>query len=762
MEEEKQLIAKVIINTVRFYNEENNFGIVTFDVTKFLDYSEVLKLDKSPAVAKGIMPVPKKGAEFYIEATEVIDPKWGKQYNITRMYKSILLDEKDKQGQRLYLENLFTPRQVTLMYESLENPYQTLLDKDVPSLLKVKGCALKTANSWLQRFSDDLGRSRIYAELSAYNFTSHMISKLLDSFQSPDVVIDRVKNNPYSLMDISGIGWKTCDTIAKNGGLSPHCPERVEAFLKHYMKECAENGYTYLDANEQLMPAILESLGEDIPDEPISEAIHRLEKDLWWNEDKSKLGLRYFVELEQKIAKKLIELRDAPNEFEYGNWEQIIHQKEKEQGWDYTEQQIEGIKATLENQVVIITGYGGTGKSSIVAGMIEVLKKYPFAQCALSGRAAARLTEVTGEEGYTIHRLLGYPNMKPDPPDNIGPYKFNSKYPLPHKIIIVDEISMVGASLFWHLLDALEPGTKLILLGDVGQLESIGCGSIANDMIASPEIKSVVLDKIHRQAAASAIITESIQVRNGIQTIPKDFADRVTRGELQDLTYDCYSDSNNTFYRILECASTLEEEGIPLEDVQVIVPVKEKQAGTWNLNLALQEIYNPLDGREELLVSFGKGKVAGFRVGDKVIDTKNNYDATLCEDGTVCPVFNGNIGIVTDICVELRQMVVNFYGVGEVLVKPKMLHDIMLGYAVTVHKCQGSEFKHVIFGVDFSSYSLLTRQMIYTAITRASKHCYVIAQTSALRYAINQNSVNKKQTMLQDFLYEETHPKFDF
>ena len=765
------LKAKVEINTERFFNKDSNFGIVSFTVKEYMKGSQILSLPPR-CVAKGIMPQPIIGAEYFLEAKEITDPKWGKQFEIKRIYSSLFLNESDKRGQKIFLESIFTDLQVSHLYEVLADPYQVLKDGNAQDLVKVKGCGIKTAANWIQKFQNNLANSRVYAELSQYNLTKTAIQNLLKHYGSPDVVINTVKNHPYDLMDVDGIGWKKCDLIAQDGGLDKHCPERVIAFLKQYFKDEANNGRMFVYANEQMLPAILEMLGEDIPDEPILEALKRMDGMLVWSEDRTAVGLKKCMELEQKIAKKLIELRDAPNEFKYEGWEQIIKNKEEEQGWEYTDQQKAGIRAALEQQVVLVTGGAGTGKTSVVAGMLAVLKKYDFAQCALSGRAAARMSETTHQEGFTIHRLLGYPAQSGE----YRPWGYGPDKPLSQQIIIVDEISMVDGELFWYLIRSLKPGTKLIMLGDVGQLESLGCSNIAHDLIFSPEICSIELNKIHRQAAASAIITESIAVRKGNQVIDKNFVGTVTRGELQDLTYDCYSDASNTFYHVLEWASRLKEEGISTTDTQVIVPIKERQSGTWTLNLALQEIYNPLSDdkpQKQLLVNYEKGKSSYLRVGDKVINIQNTYGSRTYADqwemptkqdaegmGDLCPVFNGNMGIIKDINEQREEMIVEYIGIGRVLITRNMLKNTMLGYAVTVHKCQGSEFKHVIFGVDFSSYSLLTRQLIYTAITRASVHCYVIAQTGALRYAVSKNSVSKKQTVLPEELHRAANPVF--
>ena len=768
MEEEKKINVTVKISTVRFYNEESNFGIVTAFIDEIHDREPVL--DKWGKITlKGNMPCPRKMGVYLVEATEIIDPKWGTQYLITKMITTVILKKDDKVGQRKYLETLFTEKQVKDLYDALENPYKVLMDKNVKELVKVKGCGFKTASRMMAKFEQDIFKSRIYVELSEYDLSPAIIDRLYNHYQNADIVIENVKRNPYILMNVQNIGWSRCDSIALKGGLGVYSPERVEAFISHYLYTKAQEGYTYVYSNEQLMPAILESLGEAIPDEAIAAGIKRMGKKVWWSDDKEAIGLTRYVKLEMKIAQKLIELRDAPNEFKYDGWEEIIKKKEEDQGWCFTEQQMEGIKASLENQVVIITGLGGTGKSSIVAGVVEVLQNYRYAQCALSGRAAARLAEVTGQEGHTIHRLLGYPMGD----DEHQKFAFHEDCPIDYDIVIIDEISMVDGDLFYNLIRALSPGTKLIMLGDVGQLESIGCANIANDLIESPEIVSVVLDKIHRQAEASAIITESIKSRNGIQVIDKDYAGIVTKGELQDLTYDCYSDGSNTFYRTMQYVSKLLEEGNSILDIQVVVPIKERGAGTWMLNSAIQELYND-EFEKQLTVNYDKEHVGYIRPGDKVINVKNNYNAKTYENqwdldledtkniGESCPIFNGNMGIVLDINEERGEAIVDFIGIGKVLITKNMLSSLMLGYAVTVHKCQGSEFPYVLFAMDFSSYSLLTRQLVYTAITRAKKHCYVIAQTSALRFAISQNSVINKQTLLQNAIYDAAHPKIVF
>lgn len=774
---EEIIEAKIKIEKIVFYREESNFGILGASIVEMLNGKEPELNSFDNFTIKGSMSEPILGGQYTLKAKKIADKKYGDQYQIITMCTQIAVDENDEKGKRVYLETIFTENQVANLYETLADPYKTFMSKDVASLVTVKGIGLKTANLMLAKFNKNIELSRMYTELEEYELTAPIIIRLLNHYGSPDLAIEKVKKNPYALMEVDGIGWKKCDTIAMNHGMGRYSHERVEAFIIYYLNTAAEDGYTFVYANEQLMPGIMENLGEDIPDEPIGVAMHNLENRLWWSQDHEQIGLKRYVSLENKIAEKLIELRDAKNEFKYDGWEGVIAQKERDQGWEYTDQQKKGIQTVLENNVTIVSGLAGTGKSTIVSAILDVLKNYKSVQCALAGKAAARMAEITGQEGYTIHRLLGYPLGESEH----GMFTFHEENYLLADIVILDEISMVNGQLFYSLIRALRPGTKFIMLGDIGQLESIGCCNIAHDLIASAEIPSIELDKIHRQAAASAIITDSIKIRHGVQVIGKEWAGIETRGELQDLTYECYSDINNTFYKIMERVATLYGNGCKVRDMQVIVPTKERGAGTWNLNLAMQEICNPDIGQKSMWISYDSKHSACLRIGDKVINVKNNYSSVAYDgqwewddkdfddenDGKkrverVVPVFNGNMGIVKAINDEKRQIIVAFDGIGELLIKSEYLQGIMLGYAITVHKSQGSQADNIIFGCDFNSFKLLSKELVYTAITRAKKHCYVIAQNSALRYAINQNAVSTKQTMLQGFLSTAAHPKLVF
>ena len=745
--------VKAEIEGIRFYKDQ--WGIIVCSIDKVLK-GEFIG-DKNGMVFKGSMPEPVLGATYIIIADYVDDPKWGRQYNIKSIYSDVSFDKNDKNCRRKFLSNLFTPYQVEAMYEAYDDPFSILDSEDMEKLVQIKGCGIKTADNWIRKFKKNINIAKIFVELEDYNLTNNMIKRLMNRYNSPDIVIEKVKTNPYILVnEVDGIGWKKADEIALAGNIKSDSPMRIGAYIVYYLNRCGEEGCSWITP-DQLLGAILDNLGEEIPDENITIAIKELGNKLWWNEAKDKIGLSKYYKIEYEVANELIRIRDAESNISCSDWRERIKHLEKVQGWEFTAEQIYGIETVLNNNITVIHGLAGSGKTSVVSGVLEALNHYSSVMCALSGRAASRMSEVTGKEGFTIHRLLGYPKGETE----YQGFEFNQDNKLPYNIYILDEISMVDAKLFYFLLRAIPNGAKLICLGDSGQLESIGCGNIAYDMIHSSEIPTVELTKIHRQAAKSAIITDSIAVRNGIQIIKKDWTGVETRGELQDLELHCYSDKSNTFYNIMEIFSKLmAQKDFNIMDSQIIVPIKTKgDACTYNINNTVQELYNPSAKNKKEVTRFSNDKPFIIREGDKVINTSNNYRLST-------PIYNGNIGVVKSIWyneeIDSRIMTIDFIGIGNVDIPEDYWIGIELGYAITVHKYQGSQSKNVIFGLDFTAYSLLTRELVYTGITRAQKKCYLICQTGALRYATAQQSVSNKQTHLQDCLYEVAHPKLIF
>lgn len=694
-------------------------------------------------MVKGKVPELNFLDHYTLLAKHSFHEQYGHQYEVLHMNKLVNLT--DEVEQRAFLEYILSEAQINSLYESLDNPFEIIKREDVDTLKTVKGIGESTALKIIQRYKDNIDNGFAYVELDSFGLTKYMIDKLIDVYGSANTLVSKIKENPYILIEeVDGIGWKKADEMALNGGLEAKSAKRINAYIVHDLKSIAEDGDTWVTAQE-LFQSAFDVLEIDDADS-FRECMYDLHKKgiLSWNEDKTRIGLTTYFELERHIAEDLIRLKNAENNFKYADYELKIKEIEEQQGWSFTDEQLQAIQLVLENQVSIITGYGGTGKSSVVYGVLKVLEGYSFAQTALSGRAASRLSEITSEDGYTIHRLLGY-----NPTEG---FTVNRNNPLYDQIIILDEISMVGADLFYRLIQSIQSGHKLIMIGDDGQLESIGLCNIFKDMLESGVIAIARLTKIHRQAAKSAIITESIRVRNHEQLVSHQWVGEETRGELQDLKLNIFGDSILTQKRVIESFNDIYSQHPQIEDIQIVVPMKYRgNVSTLALNEIVQEIVNKQGANGITIRKKDKGEdiTYSLREKDKVIVNKNNYK-TKTPEGKLCPIFNGNKGTIQ--AIEKNYMVVDFEQWGEIVLTKGQWNNIELAYALSCHKLQGSEAKYVIIGLDFSARTLLTKEWLYTAITRAKKYCVLCAETKALSYCISNSNVPYKRTLLKDFL----------
>ena len=591
---------------------------------------------------KGNIHTPIIGKVYDIKGEMDYSPTWGEQISILESSMNNDLAETDIRGQKYILCKLF-PKHVQRMYETLDNPYLALKEGNVKELTKIKGCGPNVATKWIEKFNDTYDKHKAYIDLARYSITDKLIEKIIKYYhEDVDKAVDVVKNHPYDLTIIRGIGWKTADDIALQNGADPYGIDRIETCIKMFLRNQGENGKSF-SYSEEIMQELIDKIGEEVPDLNIAEAIHDLQDSqmIVWNKEKTKIGLKWYYDLEYSIAEHLVRLKNAPNKFKYSNWLEIIKKKEKAQGWDYTEQQLEGIKMVLDNQLCCISGYGGTGKTSIIDGILTILQDYKSVTVALAGRAAARISEASGKESQTIHKLL---KLKYGDPRTPFDYEYD---PLDYDIIVVDEMSMIDGYLFKQLLKACATGTKVIFIGDVGQLESIGSCAVAADMLESKYISSIFLDKIHRQARKSAIITESIRVRQGKQLTSDGWTGEETRGELQDMILNCYTDKSNTYHNIVQYFKEEIKHAKSILDVQIIVPCKQGVSSVASLNHIAQQIYNPKSKKQYKIMKSGVVQWV-LKVGDKVINKQNKYQI-INSDGSVVDIFNGNLGIIKDI-----------------------------------------------------------------------------------------------------------------
>ena len=383
--------------------------------------------------------------------------------------------------------------------------------------------------------------------------------------------------------------------------------------------------------------------------------------------------------------------------------------------------------------------------------------KYSFAQCSLSGRAAARMAEVTKEEGVTTHRLLGFTPGKG--------FAYNENNQLTENIIIVDEISLYGGELFLSLIRAIPTGSKLIMLGDQSQLESIGSLNLAHDMIESPVLPTVLLTKIHRQAAKSGIIISSIRIREGKQIFKRDFEGIKTVGELEDMHFNITSDSESTKERVV---NTFKEKFIsPLVHkdimrIQVLCTMTERgDASVLSINRAIQEFYNPeSNDKKYIIMNKGKNNEFTIREGDKIMCVQNSYRMHTSinpEKDILTDVYNGWIGIAKDIDPFAREVYVYFPIINKtVIFDSGDINTLTLAYACTTHKYQGSSAPCVIAAIDASTPpQMRTREMIYTMLTRAEKDCTLVGQNYIICECIATSGIERKNTFLQQFLLDK-------
>lgn len=710
----------------------NTFGITIWFVSSVLDGHPVnsMGVEVDPHWGGEITVTGEFGSkiddtkEYIILAKEIEHPKYGKQYQLLYMNEDI--DLKNVKGQRAFLKSFLSDLQIQELYKVFDNPLEVIDAHDTKELQKVKGIGPVLCEKICDRYEKAKDMSSIYMELDGMGLSGNLIQKLVARYQSPTKIIEMVKHNPYQLTyDVDGIGFLTADKIALSGGISPKSKKRIESYINYYLKEQGELGHSYVTASELLVNIYNELGGKNevlevyydeegnVTGNNVQSSIQDLiDKKILGMEDNENKAMRRvylmkYYNLEMEIAYHLKRLLESKNFFSYDDWEEKVAEQEKKQGFEFTDEQKAGIKLGLDNQVCYITGGAGVGKSSLVAGILGALgDKYSFVQTALSGKAAANLQEITGETGMTIHRLLGYN------PGSMG-FMRNESNPLPYDIVILDELSLCGGSIFLDLIKAIPTGAKLICLGDQNQLEAIGALNLAADVYDSPVIPTVKLTKVHRQAQESGILTTSYLVKDKIQIHKEnDYEGVEVRGNLQDMILDCKIDKDQTKDDVMAYFNKYyydSEYRDNIMQIQILSPVKERgDACVDELNKAVQAEINPVNENDyrkpKILVKRkkdGNGKDRSFWIqkGDKVMCVKNNYKFFDVYENPVS-IFNGWVGIVKDI--DDTNVIVDFpLNPNPTLIPRKEVGaHLILGYASTIHKCvTGDSWIHTNQGV---------------------------------------------------------------
>lgn len=708
--------------------------------------------------AKGSMPALNARDTYTMVAHLVEDAKYGLQYEVDLM--CLDYDLTDKDDQLKFFSFFLTPTQTAALYENCDNPLVLLQNHDTKALTKIKGIGPVTAQRMINKYEDSKDLSLAFVRFYDLGLTKGAIEKLVHFYGSPEAAIEVIEKNPYLLIiQVPGYGWAKADAIAMSQGLAHDSDERMGAYLVHYLREQAEmNGNSWVSVED--LCVVIDQVCDPQNDERIYELIRRNIKNhvLYYDKETERVGLMEYRELEQQIANEILRIQRGAAHIEINpeRAETIIRSVELEQGFEYTEEQRTAIWNTLNNQFSILTGSAGVGKSSVVNGIAHVLEAHNFrvAQVSLSGRAASKLTEITHIEGKTIHRLLKY-----DPES--GKFFHNKENPLPYDIIIGDEVSMWGGEITLSLLQAIPTGAKVLFIGDTKQLEAIGLASVLTDTIKSNTMPTVQLTKIQRQQADSGIITQSLKVACGEQIVGPKTSGVEYRGVRKDFKLVTYIDSALTQSKIIDEFKELYiNQHVPANDIQVLVPMRSRgEASCRALNLAIQEIVNGTPSVDEITVPYTDGNYKysyTYRPNDRIIIMKNNYK-TINIEGNKEPIYNGNVGYIKQIGPDF--MIVNLTEQGDIILGAEDYNNLSLGYAITVHKKQGDSSPYVIGAIDSSSYALMSKELLYTMITRARKYCVLIGQKKILQQAVKISRVKTKQTWLCELLQEATKPK---
>ncbi len=607
-----------------------------------------------------------------------------------------------------------------------------VIDTHPERLVDVEGIGAKKAAAIAEAFQAQKDIHEIMAFLQSCGVTSGIAVKVYKQYGSEAISV--VKTEPYRLAaEVYGIGFKTADQIARNLGLEEAAPARLAAGLRYTLGEGAGEGHVFLPRSELIRRAAECLQVSEAVVEPALESEVACEQVV---EDGEAIYLRPFYMAEKMAAVRLVSLLKYPAEqplLLQGGAGQWIRRCETETGLTLATGQRQAVEAALTGQVTVITGGPGTGKTTIVKVLLRVLEQqgYRYLLAAPTGRAAKRLSEATAQPAKTIHRLLEF---GPAPGGTMG-FQRNEEQPLDTDVLIVDEASMIDLLLFNNLLKALRPGTKLILVGDVDQLPPVGAGQVLKDLISSRAVVIARLTEVYRQAAASLIVTNAHRINKGdwpaLNAQDGDFfwIEAADNEAVAQTIRDLVIERLPNYYGFN-----------PKEEIQVLTPTRRSVIGTGWLNQVLQESINPMRPGQPQLQYAG----SSFRVGDKVMQLKNEY-----EKG----VFNGDVGTVVDLSEEEGEMVVAFAdGDGEraVVYDRAELDQLALSYAISVHKSQGSEYEAVVMPITYVAPALRTRNLLYTAVTRAKRLVVLVGSQRALRsFIANQDESHRCSGLAQ-------------
>lgn len=725
------------IERIIFENPSSFFRILLLDI----DDTDA-DFDDFEIIVTGTMADIMEGEDYTFWGNLVQHPKYGEQLKITRYERA---KPTSKGLVKYFSSDHFKGIGVKTAQKIVDLYGDNTIDKVLaePEKLKdIAGLSAKNSEAFIMKLRQNYGTERVLAKLSEYGISNKLAFQIHDFYKEETLEI--VEHYPYQLVeDIQGIGFKIADQLAQSLGIESTAPERFRAGLLHtLLTKSMEKGDTYLEAKELLEHTIelLESSRqiELDPSSVADELAHLIEEDKVQNVD-TKIFENSLFFAEEGIRSSLLRIleKGKQNKFEPEKIEAAITHIEEEFAISYDVIQKQAICDAIQHKIFILTGGPGTGKTTVINGIIAVYallhgldlhksQDLPILLAAPTGRAARRMNELTGLPSATIHRHLGMTGD--DDTSHLDDY-------LDTDFIIVDEFSMVDTWLANQLLSNISSNSKLLIVGDADQLPSVSPGQVLADLLKIPLLPQTKLEKIYRQSKDSTIVTLASQIQKGI--LPPDFIEKKA-----DRSYfEARSEHiPQMIERIVEAAI---RSGIPAQDVQVLAPMYRGQAGIDHINQIMQNLINPAETEQIIF----EATDCQYRQGDKVIHLVNDAESN---------VFNGDLGHITDLLPakytdsKQDELTINFDG-NEVIYPRSEWYKIRLAYAMSIHKSQGSEFPVVILPITSSSHRMLQRNLIYTAITRAKSKLILLGEKSAFDFAVKNTGTARNTYLIQRF-----------
>ena len=717
---------------VRYVNEENGYSV--FD----------LNTSDGEIKIVGIFDSVNIGESLEVEGEFTYDNKYGEQLNVSSYQKK--LPSSTVEIEKYLASGIIStigPKNASYIVKQFGKKSLDIVFDETDKLIEVRGIGKKSIEK-IKKSVEELKFSKnILFHLTGLGISLSLSKKIYNIFK--ENTLEVINENPYKLIkNVRGIGFLKADEIALKNNLDKNSPYRIESAILYVLNQKAVNfGHVYYP-KEKLTNEVSKLIGVE------TELIEPVYMNLLLSSDividnsfeDANIYLDYLYVSESYIASKLAKMALNDDFKILFDIEKEIKEAIKSLSIKLSKIQIDAIKSCFEENISIITGGPGTGKTTIINTISKIYldNGYDISLCAPTGRAAKRIEETTGIEAKTIHRMLGY---IPSSSDDIGHFEYNEDNPLDTDVIIIDEMSMVDVVLFEKLLRGMKDNTRLVIVGDVDQLPSVGAGNVLRDLINSKKIKYTKLVDIFRQSESSNIIVNAHKINNGKEPILNEknsdffFLKTETPAITRNVVVDLISKRLPNAY------------GYDFsKDIQILTQSRKGICGVFELNRLLQDILNPkTETTDELLVG---NKL--FRVNDKVMQTKNNYNLSFFDsDGEEnFGVYNGDMGHIIFIDKSSKKLTVEMDDNRVIDYTLEDLDNLELAYAITIHKSQGSEFKSVIIPM-FDGYRLLqTRNLLYTAITRAKENIVLVGDKNVMNNMIRNNTINSRYSNLEN------------